>query len=292
MDLASVTTPSLPALKAYLEGESLLRRGEFRGAIAAYEHALEADSLFALGYFGLFRAATWQYRPNSSLRIEARQCSAPLEDGRRAGYLWSMSLVMSRWRRAAPHCAVPIAAPLLLALAACESATSPRPLSARLTASAVWSGGDAILVSPAFAPPAALPRARIDAETLPVRRVDDSTVAARLPDGDGPRVLTVEAPGFLAFTDTVVLHGFRLAADGPLLTGFLQRLPGGPWVLGAGDPGLVEVDVRTGAVRRQWPDTVHSPDCIWGVGPSVRPGHHVLFGKAVGGGCTHPWVWR
>jgi hypothetical protein len=85
---------------------------------------------------------------------------------------------------------------------------------------------------------------------------------------------------------------FRESQDGPFLTGFLQVVPNQPWVLGAGDSGLVEVDVRNNAVLRAWPDTVHSADCTWGVGPSVRPGHYVLFGKTPGGGCSHPWIWH
>lgn len=179
---------------------------------------------------------------------------------------------------------------VVVAIGACETATAPEPLNGRLTASDVWSGGEALVVSAAFLPPA-LPVARIAAETLAVRRVDDSTVAARLPHGNGPGVLTVELPGFAPFTTIIRLRGFRTAEDGPFLTGFLQRLPTPPLVLGAGDPGLVEVDVRTGAVARQWPDTVHSPDCTWGVGPSVRSGGYVLFGKTAGGTCSHPWLW-
>jgi DNA-binding SARP family transcriptional activator/tetratricopeptide (TPR) repeat protein len=47
-NLARVTTTSLPALKAYLEGETLYRRSEFQAAGAAYQRALDADSTFAL----------------------------------------------------------------------------------------------------------------------------------------------------------------------------------------------------------------------------------------------------
>jgi hypothetical protein len=133
---------------------------------------------------------------------------------------------------------------------------------------------------------------QLGAVDLLVSRLDDSTVLGQLPDGDGQFTLRIGAPGYEPWEATVTLHGFRGSADGPLLSGFLQVVPGHPWVLGAGDPGLVEVDVRANTVLRQWPDTVHSPDCTWGVGSSVRSGHYVLFGKAPGGGCTHPWVWQ
>ncbi|HYO46766.1 MAG TPA: tetratricopeptide repeat protein [Gemmatimonadota bacterium] len=59
VNLARVTTNSLPALKAYLEGEVLFRRGDFEAAIPAYERAVEADSTFALANFRLSTAYGW-----------------------------------------------------------------------------------------------------------------------------------------------------------------------------------------------------------------------------------------
>jgi serine/threonine-protein kinase len=59
LDLASVTTTSLPALRAYLEGEVDLRQGDFRLAVDAYERAVEADSTFALAWMRLSMARAW-----------------------------------------------------------------------------------------------------------------------------------------------------------------------------------------------------------------------------------------
>jgi tetratricopeptide (TPR) repeat protein len=59
LDLAAVTTPSLIALKAYLEGEDHYRRSEFRAASEAWERAVRADTLFALAYLGLAQAYGW-----------------------------------------------------------------------------------------------------------------------------------------------------------------------------------------------------------------------------------------
>jgi len=47
-ELAQVTTPSLPALKAYLRGENARRRGQLDSAVAAWEEAVAADTTFAL----------------------------------------------------------------------------------------------------------------------------------------------------------------------------------------------------------------------------------------------------
>ena len=55
--VASVTTSSLAAAKAYFRGEEALTAGGFRAAIDFYEEALELDSTFALAYYGLSTAA-------------------------------------------------------------------------------------------------------------------------------------------------------------------------------------------------------------------------------------------
>lgn len=57
--MAALTTHSLPALRAYLEGESALRAGDYRGALEAFGRAVERDTLFALGYYRLSIAAEW-----------------------------------------------------------------------------------------------------------------------------------------------------------------------------------------------------------------------------------------
>lgn len=60
---ASVTTSSLPALKAYLEGEALYRRSAYQGAVEAFERAVDEDSLFALAYYRLAEAYGWAGPP-------------------------------------------------------------------------------------------------------------------------------------------------------------------------------------------------------------------------------------
>lgn len=63
--LASVTTTSIPALRAYLEGEALFRRSDFTGAIAAYERAVTADSTFALAAYRLGNSYGWSQNVNA-----------------------------------------------------------------------------------------------------------------------------------------------------------------------------------------------------------------------------------
>jgi tetratricopeptide (TPR) repeat protein len=73
INIASVTTASIPALKAWLEGEALHRRADFDAAIAAYERAVEADSTFALAYYQLSIAYGWSEGMFSERETEALQ---------------------------------------------------------------------------------------------------------------------------------------------------------------------------------------------------------------------------
>jgi len=59
--LDALTTNSLPALRAYLEGEAVFRTGDFAAAVATYERAVELDSLFALAWMRLSSAYGWLY---------------------------------------------------------------------------------------------------------------------------------------------------------------------------------------------------------------------------------------
>jgi serine/threonine-protein kinase len=59
VNLAAITTPSLVALKAYLDGDEQYRRSEFRAASEAWERAARADSQFALAYLGLSDSYSW-----------------------------------------------------------------------------------------------------------------------------------------------------------------------------------------------------------------------------------------
>jgi len=60
--VAAATTASLPALKAYLEGERYLREGSFGAAVDAFRRAVSADPAFALAHYRLAIAAEWDQR--------------------------------------------------------------------------------------------------------------------------------------------------------------------------------------------------------------------------------------
>lgn len=57
--LATLTTSSLDAAKAYMQGERQLREGQYREAAGSYERAIELDSTFALAHYRRSIAADW-----------------------------------------------------------------------------------------------------------------------------------------------------------------------------------------------------------------------------------------
>jgi len=61
--LAALTTTSLPALKAYLEGESEFRMGLYASAFDAFHRAAALDSTFALAHYRLAQASSWAVPP-------------------------------------------------------------------------------------------------------------------------------------------------------------------------------------------------------------------------------------
>jgi DNA-binding SARP family transcriptional activator/TolB-like protein len=71
---ATVTTQSIPALKAYLAGEQDFRAGRYSRAVEAFDRATSLDSTFALAYYRMSVAAEWDSRPD----LESRAASAAL----------------------------------------------------------------------------------------------------------------------------------------------------------------------------------------------------------------------
>ncbi len=72
--LAARTTHSLPALRAYLDGEREFSAGRYVSAVDAYQRAVSADSTFALAYYRLSSAVSWTSVPytQSATRLARR----------------------------------------------------------------------------------------------------------------------------------------------------------------------------------------------------------------------------
>jgi serine/threonine protein kinase/tetratricopeptide (TPR) repeat protein len=72
IDLASRTTASLPALKAYLDGERHYRSGRYAEALNDFETAVARDSTFALAYVRLAWARAWRSKNQAASRAWKR----------------------------------------------------------------------------------------------------------------------------------------------------------------------------------------------------------------------------
>ncbi len=64
-NLAARTTSSLPALRAYLEGERQYSAARYSAAVEAFQRAVAADTGFALAYYRLSSALTWTSDPRT-----------------------------------------------------------------------------------------------------------------------------------------------------------------------------------------------------------------------------------
>ena len=80
--IAGVSTTSLPAFRAYLDGESAMRSGKFDEARTAFLRATEADSTFALAWYRLSVAAQWLVEQDlvQEASRRAQQLSAQLPE--------------------------------------------------------------------------------------------------------------------------------------------------------------------------------------------------------------------
>ena len=74
--LSALTTHSLPALKAFLEGEQALRAGQDARAMAAFHEAATLDTTFALALYRLALTATWATGVSSAVNPAVLAASA------------------------------------------------------------------------------------------------------------------------------------------------------------------------------------------------------------------------
>ena len=184
---------------------------------------------------------------------------------------------------------------LLLALGACIEPASapPDPVPVALLTPEVWSGGEAVLNSAAFAPERGLPVVLLNDDTLAVHRLDDTTVAAQLPDLPGTQALRVLAADVLDLPIAIELRGFESATWGPLMNERLQPLPGWPpSVVGSGVTGAAVWNLHA-TMATPLPDSLHDPACSRGVGPSyATSGVSLVASCDVTSGLWRWWSWR
>jgi hypothetical protein len=79
--VASLGSTSLPALKAFLQGEQWFRRTAWDSALASYERAVALDSTFCLALWRLSRVLGWQRIGSDSLSIALALHAGALNHG-------------------------------------------------------------------------------------------------------------------------------------------------------------------------------------------------------------------
>jgi len=82
--VGGLTTKSIPALRAYLEGERARGDGRFGDAIAAFDRAIEADSTFWMAYLRNVSTRNWMFYPVDSALRRYRRHVDQLPDRERA----------------------------------------------------------------------------------------------------------------------------------------------------------------------------------------------------------------
>ena len=102
IQMAQLTTHSLPALKSFLNAEQNLRRRQLDSAIAGYQLATADDSTFALAYYRLAVAAGWSDRHALSTDAVSRALSVSGRLGEREKRLVS---AYAAYRRGEPDAA-------------------------------------------------------------------------------------------------------------------------------------------------------------------------------------------
>lgn len=81
LHLASVGTHSLPALKAFLQGEQYFRRASWDSGLVAYREAIAADSMFALPWRRIGLVVGWSQSAGDSASVQALRRASSLNHG-------------------------------------------------------------------------------------------------------------------------------------------------------------------------------------------------------------------
>jgi hypothetical protein len=153
----------------------------------------------------------------------------------------------------------------------------------------VWSGSSITINSAAFAGPGPLPAVLLDQLPLDVRRIDDTTLIASIPEAPGPHSFRVVAKNVDTASVIVYFRGFVQNVEGPFLSGRVESGRDPRHVFGNGPTSLRRWNIATNKAI-DYPDSLHAVTCTRGVGPSPTAGDLVLLT----GGCTAgTWmVWR
>jgi len=176
-----------------------------------------------------------------------------------------------------------------LVLAACDAPPMVNPPQSFRVSTDVWSGGELTLTSAGFATAGLVPDVQLDGRSLIVRRVDDTTVVATLPDSPGQHTLRLLARDVDRKAIALQLRGFLDRTAGPLISGRAEPGRDSRYLFGSGPTSLRRWNIVTNKAI-EYADSVHAVSCARGVGPGPNAGELALL---TGGCATGRWMsWR
>ena len=152
----------------------------------------------------------------------------------------------------------------------------------------VWSGSELIVRSAGLSGLSSVPQVWLDGAPIPTRRLNDTTLAATIPDAPGPHSMQLVGTGFDPGSVIVHLYGYVEHVEGPELSGRTEPGLDPRYVFGSGPASLRRWNVASNKTI-DLGDTVHAVACTRGVGPGPNAGEIVLLN----GGCAGRWtVWH
>jgi len=166
-----------------------------------------------------------------------------------------------------------------LVLAACAKIPDRVPTGTELSSFTVsldvWSGSELTITSAGLRSTTNLPAVLLDGSALPTRRIDDTTLAATLPDSPGPHAVRLAGTGFDPQSVNVYLRGFAGYVEGPALSGRTEPGRDPRYVFGNGPLSLRRWNVEANKAI-DLGDSVHAVFCTRGIGPGPNVGEIVL----------------
>lgn len=152
----------------------------------------------------------------------------------------------------------------------------------------VWSGSVLIVRSAGLSGVTPVPQVWLDGVPIPTRRLDDTTLAATIPESPGAHSMQLVGPGFDPRSVIVYLRGYVEHVEGPELSGRTEPGRDPRYVFGSGPVSLRRWNVASNKTI-DLGDTVHAVACTRGVGPGPNVGEIVVLN----GGCAGRWtVWH
>lgn len=100
---SAITSGSMEAIRAYLDGEKWYRRGQWDSAQASYEQAVHADSTFAIAWYKLSTTLGWEQQPGTQTLAHTAAANAVKYSASLPTHLRSILVAYEMFQRGRPE---------------------------------------------------------------------------------------------------------------------------------------------------------------------------------------------